>query len=76
MLAGPLGLPQPLLTGIGFAAVFAGAANTPIACTLLFVELFGGAAVAPAAIGCTMAYLCSGHTGIYASQRVEIRKHS
>ena len=76
VLAGPLGLPQPLLTGIGFAAVFAGAANTPIACTLLFVELFGGAAVAPAAIGCTMAYLCSGHTGIYASQRVEIRKHS
>lgn len=75
VLAGPLGIPQPLLAGIGFAAVFAGAANTPLACTFLFVELFGGAAVAPAAIACAMAYLCSGHTGIYAGQRVEVRKH-
>jgi H+/Cl- antiporter ClcA len=75
VLAGPLGLPPALLAGIGFAAVFAGAANTPIACTLMFVELFGAGAVAPAAIACTMAYVCSGHTGIYPSQRVELRKH-
>ena len=75
VLAGPLGLPQPLLAGIGFAAVFGGAANTPIACTLLFVELFGSGAVVPAAIGCTVAYVCSGHLGIYPSQRVEVRKH-
>jgi H+/Cl- antiporter ClcA len=74
-LAAPLGLPQPLLAGIGFAAVFGGAANTPIACTLLFVELFGSGAVVPAAIGCTVAYVCSGHIGIYPSQRIEVPKH-
>ncbi len=75
VLAGPLGLPPALLAGVGFAAVFAGAANTPIACTVLFVELFGSGAVVPAAIGCTVAYVCSGHRGIYPSQRIEIRKH-
>jgi H+/Cl- antiporter ClcA len=65
-----LPLPPGLLAGMGFAAVFAGAANTPIASTLLAVELFGGEAGAYAAIACVMSYLFSGHTGIYGSQRV------
>jgi len=36
-----LPLPASLLAGMGFVAVFAGAANTPIASTLMAVELFG-----------------------------------
>ncbi len=64
-LAGPLGLPPAALAGIGFVAVFAGAAHVPIACTLLFVEVFGGSAVVAAAVACTVAYVCSGHRGIY-----------
>jgi H+/Cl- antiporter ClcA len=36
-----LPLPPSLLAGMGFAAVFAGAANTPIASTLMAMELFG-----------------------------------
>jgi len=64
-----LPLPPGLLAGMGFAAVFAGAANTPISSTLLAVELFGGEAGAYAAIACVMSYLFSGHTGIYGSQR-------
>jgi H+/Cl- antiporter ClcA len=36
-----LPLPFPLLAGLGFVAVFAGAANTPIASTLMAMELFG-----------------------------------
>ena len=74
-LADPLGLPQPLLAGIGFAALFAGAANTPIACTILFVELFGGDAIVPAALACAVSYVCSGHRGIYTAQLTEVRKH-
>ncbi|SEG33410.1 H+/Cl-antiporter ClcA [Bryocella elongata] len=65
-----LPLPAGLLAGMGFAAVFAGAANTPISSTLLAVELFGGEAGAYAAIACVVSYLFSGHTGIYGSQRV------
>jgi len=65
-----LGAPVDLFAGIGLLAVFAGAANTPLACTLMGIELFGGAYTSYFAIGCFTAYLCSGHTGIYRSQRV------
>ena len=65
-----LPLPSSLLAGMGFVAVFAGAANTPIASTLMAVELFGGEAGAYAGIACVFAYLFSGHMGIYSGQRI------
>ncbi len=74
-LAPLLHLPFPLLAGIGFVAVFAGAANTPIATTVMAMELFGAEIGPLAAIGCITAYLCSGHTGIYHAQRVGQGKH-
>ncbi len=74
-LAYVLPLPSSLLAGMGFVAVFAGAANTPIASTFMAVELFGGEAGAYAGIACVIAYLFSGHNGIYGSQRVGSRKH-
>ena len=70
-----LPLPPSLLAGMGFAAVFAGAANTPIASTLMAAELFGAEAGAYAGIACVMSYLFSGHTGIYHAQRVGKSKH-
>lgn len=73
-LADPLDIPRPTLAGVGFVAVLAGAANTPIACTVLAAELFGGGLLVPAAIACAVAFVCSGHVGIYSSQVVEIRK--
>jgi H+/Cl- antiporter ClcA len=63
-----------LLASVGFAAVFAGAANTPIACSLMAVELFGYRIAPYAVIACFMSYFCSGHRGIYRSQRVHARK--
>ncbi len=68
-------LPAAVLAGIGFVAVFAGAANTPIASTLMAIEIFGPQLGGYAAIACVLAYLCSGHTGIYRSQRVGHGKH-
>ena len=68
-------LPSSLLAGMGFVAVFAGAANTPIASTLMAVELFGGEAGAYAGIACVISYLFSGHVGIYSAQRVGRSKH-
>ena len=59
---------------LGFVAVFAGAANTPLACIVLALELFGTACGPYAAIACVMAYLCSGHRGIYGSQLIGERK--
>ncbi|MDO8364069.1 MAG: chloride channel protein [Actinomycetota bacterium] len=75
-LAAPLHLPVALLAGIGFVAVFAGAANTPLACTIMGVELFGSAAVVPIAVGCVISYVFSNHRGIYPSQRIHAAKGS
>jgi len=74
-LAPLLNVPIPLLAGIGFVAVFAGAANTPIASTLMAMELFGAEIGVYAAVACVVSYLFSGHTGIYRSQRVGHAKH-
>ena len=69
-LAVPLGLGVPMLAAVGLCAVFGAAANAPIACVIMGVELFGSGAVVPLAIGCVVAYVISGHRGIYSSQRV------
>jgi H+/Cl- antiporter ClcA len=69
-----LPLPPSLLAGMGFVAVFAGAANTPVASTLMAVELFGGEVGAFAGIACVFSYLVSGEQGIYRSQRAGVGK--
>ena len=61
-------LPMGLLAGMGFVAVFAGATNTPIACTLMAIELFGVECGVYAAIACIVAYLVSGNNSIYGNQ--------
>lgn len=63
-------LPMGVLAGMGFVAVFAGATNTPIACSIMAIELFGGGCGVYAAIACVISYLISGHTGIYGKQIV------
>ncbi|MES2202274.1 MAG: voltage-gated chloride channel family protein [candidate division FCPU426 bacterium] len=73
-LAVLMGAPVDLFAGLGFVAVFAGATNTPLACTLMGVELFGGANLLPLAIACFVAFLFSGHSSIYLSQRLGRRK--
>ena len=59
-----------LLGALGFAAVFAGAANTPIACSLMAMELFGIKIGPYALIACFVSYYFSGHSGIYKSQKL------
>jgi H+/Cl- antiporter ClcA len=68
-------LPVGLLAGMGFVAVFSGAANTPLACVLMGIELFGADTGVYIAIACFMAYFFSGHTGIYTSQTIGAPKH-
>jgi H+/Cl- antiporter ClcA len=73
-LAGPLGVDPVLLAAVGFVAVFAGAANTPLACTIMGAEIFGVGAVMPFAVGCVISYVFSNHRGIYPSQRIDAAK--
>lgn len=63
-------LPISLLAAMGFVAVFSGATNTPVACSIMAVELFGAESGIFAAIACVAAYLASGHTGIYGQQMI------
>lgn len=61
-------LPTALLAGMGFVAVFSGATHTPIACTVMGMELFGIECGLFIGIACLVAYLFSGMTGIYSAQ--------
>lgn len=63
-----LPLPVGLLAGMGFVAVFAGATNTPLACTLMAIELFGSECGVFVAIACVVSYLFSGNNSIYHAQ--------
>ncbi len=76
-LSDPLGLPADTLAALGFVAVFAAAANTPLACIIMGVEIFGfgNSAVILFGIAICVAYTISGNHGIYHSQRVLTSKH-
>ena len=64
-----------LAAGVGMAAVFGAAANTPLALSLMAVELLGGAVLPHVAIVTVVAYLLTGHRGIYPAQRIARLKH-
>ena len=68
-------LPIAFLAGLGFVAVFSGATHTPIACTVMGMELFGVESGVFIAIACTVAYFASGSMGIYRTQIVRGPKY-
>ena len=74
-LGAVLPAPAPLLSALGFAAVFGAGANTPLACTLMAAELFGWEIAPYALMACLLAYYVSGHPGIYGAQTMTIPKH-
>lgn len=73
-LAGFLNAPVSLFAALGFLAVFAGATNTPLACTIMGIELFGGEHILLFAVACFTAYIFSGHSGIYTAQKIAVSK--
>ncbi len=68
------GAPVDLFAALGFIAVFAGATNTPLACTMMGVELFGSHNVVYYAVASFTAYYFSGRSGIYTAQRQAVGK--
>jgi H+/Cl- antiporter ClcA len=68
-------LPIALLAGMGFVAVFSGATHTPIACTVMGMELFGIESGIFIGIACIIAYFSSGSVGIYKAQIVKGAKY-
>jgi H+/Cl- antiporter ClcA len=70
LLAGLLGLPLALGAGVGMAAVFAASANTPLALSIMALELLGVEVFPHVVVVCVLAYLLTGHRSIYPAQRV------
>ncbi|MFZ4506338.1 MAG: chloride channel protein [Fimbriimonas sp.] len=57
-----------LFAALGFVGVFAAAANTPIACLAMGMELFGVHLGPPIALVCFLAWAVSGRKSIYPAQ--------
>ncbi len=74
VMAKLLDLPLELGAGVGLAAVFAAASNTPLALSIMALELMGAAAFPHVVIVCVLAYLFAGHRSIYPAQRLKRRK--
>lgn len=69
-------LPLSLLAGMGFIAVFGAATNTPIACILMGVELFGIQGGIYYVFACATAYWVSGENSVYKTQQPLLKKLS
>ena len=71
-LAKLTGQPTAFFAALGFVAVFGAAANTPLACIVMGIELFGAPLALPLAAVCIVSYTLSGQRGIYSAQPKEI----
>ncbi|MTA27776.1 MAG: voltage-gated chloride channel protein [Actinobacteria bacterium] len=69
VMSAPLGLPPAITAAVCLGAVFGAASNTPVACAVLVIELFGAHMAIPAAIVGVVAYAVSPREGIYSGQR-------
>lgn len=59
---------------LGFVSVLAGAANTPIAASIMAVEIFGPSIAPYATVACVVSYLMTGHRSVYPSQILSVKK--
>jgi H+/Cl- antiporter ClcA len=71
-----LGLDIPTFAAIGLVSLLAGAANTPIAASIMAIELFGPAIAPYASVSCVISFLMTGHRSVYPSQVLRVSKSS
>lgn len=60
------------LAAIGLVAVLAGTANTPLAASVMAIELFGPGIAPYAMVACVISFLITGHQSIYPHQRISM----
>ena len=73
-LSGWLGTDPATMAALGLVAVLAGSANTPLAASIMAIELFGAEIAPYAAVACVISFLMSGKQSVYGSQRVSFDK--
>jgi H+/Cl- antiporter ClcA len=69
-----MGLDRATFAAVGFVSLLAGAANTPIAASILAVEFFGSAIAPYAAIACIVSFLMTGHRSVFPTQILAFKK--
>ncbi len=70
MLSAFLYVDSATLAALGLVAVLAGAANTPIAASIMAIELFGAAIAPYATVACVISFLITGRQSIFPHQRI------
>lgn len=70
MLSDFMGVDTATLAALGLVAVLAGTANTPLAASIMAIELFGPAIAPYATVACVISFLITGQQSIYPSQRI------
>jgi len=69
-----LGLDRATFAAVGLVSLLAGAANTPIAASILAIEFFGSAIAPYAAISCVVSFLMTGHRSVFPTQILTLKK--
>jgi len=69
-----VGADPSLFAAIGYVSLLAGAANTPIAASIMAVELFGPAVAPYAAVSCVLSFVMTGHRSAFPSQVLAMKK--
>ena len=72
MLADFMRVDSATLAALGLVAVLAGTANTPLAASIMAIELFGPAIAPYATVVCVISFLITGRQSIYPSQRISM----
>ncbi len=63
-----------LFSALGFVSVLSATTNTPIASTIMAIELFGIDIAHYAALGAVISFLISGHRSVFSSQILAMKK--
>ncbi len=72
MLSAFLHVDSATLAALGLVAVLAGAANTPLAASVMAIELFGAAIAPYATVACVISFLITGRQSIFPHQRISL----
>lgn len=69
------GLSTSTFAALGVVSVLAGAANTPLAASIMAIELFGASIAPYAAVSCIVSFLVTGRRSIYPKQEFSFDKN-
>ncbi len=70
-----IGLSTSTFAALGVVSVLAGAANTPLAASIMAIELFGASVAPYAAVSCIVSFLVTGRRSIYPKQEFSFDKN-